>query len=91
MSGKPTKLTGRFTLKPDELNYSTYYNDYQDLVAEIGPVPHDGALPIYRMLVMKMKVDEKYTLNIDFNHLSLFDGFNENFDLTSPLILNYQV
>ena len=67
-------------MKPDEVNYQTYYNDYEEMQAEMGPIPNDGALPIYRLLVLKMKMDEKYTLNIDFNHLSQFES--ECFDLT---------
>jgi len=77
-------------LKPDELNYATYFNDYQELEQEMGALPPNGQLSIYRMLVHKMRADEKYTLNVDFSHLSMHP-MPDDFDITEQLLLYYQM
>lgn len=74
----------------DDANYNTYLADYQELEQEMGPLPESGEIKVYRMLVHKMRADEKYTLSVDFTHLSMFP-MPDNFDIADQLLCYFQI
>jgi hypothetical protein len=44
---------------------------------------------LYRLLAQKMKSEEKFTMSIDFNHLTMFE--DANLDISEIVIQQYQM
>lgn len=69
-----------FTLKKEDPNYEYY--------AE-SALNRDGEIKYYHLQAEKMKVEEKSTMFIDFDHLSSFHTGDDDEDLAEDIIANF--